>query len=162
MEPFSASLAFRAGNSAVTGTFTSQKLSLKNSIGPIARNCRNDHRATIFVGQTCILKIRATNVFLCQLAAHCTPYALLILRGVLQSACHLMLNLPLFTMSMISYLLYLVWFYDHLIIEPWYDSRQRYHGSCRNGHSVRLQNLYCLSTTRLWLNTRPWSGLLMS
>ena len=35
--------------------------------------------------QTFILKIRATNVFLRQTAAHCTPYAILILRGVLES-----------------------------------------------------------------------------
>ena len=35
--------------------------------------------------QTFILKIRATNVFLRQTAAHRTPYALLILRGVLES-----------------------------------------------------------------------------
>ena len=37
--------------------------------------------------QTCILKLWATNVFLHQTAAHCTPYALLILRGNLQSDC---------------------------------------------------------------------------
>ena len=35
--------------------------------------------------QTSIFKIRATNVFLRQTAAHCTPYALLNLRGVLES-----------------------------------------------------------------------------
>ena len=38
--------------------------------------------------QTCILKIRATNFFLRQTTAHCTPYALLILRDNLQSDCH--------------------------------------------------------------------------
>ena len=40
-----------------------------------------------------------------------------------------------------------------------YNTRQWYHVSCRNGHSVRLQNLYCVSNTRLvkywtltWIN----------
>ena len=43
-----------------------------------------------------------------------------------------------------------------------YNTRQWYHVSCRNGHtgSVRLQNLYCVSNTRLWWNTGPWHGLL--
>ena len=39
--------------------------------------------------QTSILKIRATKVFLRQPAGHYTHYALLILRDVLQSDCHL-------------------------------------------------------------------------
>ena len=38
--------------------------------------------------QNCILKIRATNVFLCQPTAHCTSYVILILRGALQSESH--------------------------------------------------------------------------
>ena len=38
--------------------------------------------------QTCNLTIRATNVFRRQTAAYCTPYMLLILKGILQSDCH--------------------------------------------------------------------------
>ena len=42
-----------------------------------------------------------------------------------------------------------------------YSTRQRYHGSSRNGHSVRLQNLYCVSNTRQWLQalTTPLARL---
>ena len=44
-----------------------------------------------FARQTCIWKIRTTNVLLRQTAAHCTPYAPLILRGNLQSSCYVQL-----------------------------------------------------------------------
>ena len=56
---------------------------------------RNDRRASIFVDRSyppnLFFEIRTTNFSLRQPAAHCTPYALLILRGVLQSDCHLVL-----------------------------------------------------------------------
>ena len=38
--------------------------------------------------QICNLKIRATNVFLRQTTTYCTPYMLLILKGILHSDCH--------------------------------------------------------------------------
>ena len=103
---------------------------LNNSIGPIARNCPKlpemtvgqPHLSAEIARKTCIMKIRATNVFLRQTAAHCTSYALWILRGVLQSECHLVLNQLLFVVAMISSPLYLVWLYDQLSIEPWYES----------------------------------------
>ena len=143
---------------------------------PLARLpgiARNDRRATIFVGRSCPQK-----TFSCvnQLLTHCTSYALLILRGVLQSDCYLVLNQLLFMISMILSPLHLIGLCDQLIIEPdinhqWhnanktavsrmvinrYITRHRYHRSCRNGHSVQLQNLYSLRNTRLCLYIGPW------
>ena len=82
---------------------------LNNSIGPIVRNCP---KLTEVARQTRILKIRATNVFLRQ------PYVLLIVRGVLQCNCHLVLNQLLFMVSVIPSPLYLLWLYDQLGVEP--------------------------------------------
>ena len=67
--------------------------------------------------QTCILKIRATNVFVRQPTAHCTPYAISILRGVLSLSVESTFVYGLNDLISIAF-----WLYDQLIIEPWYKS----------------------------------------
>ena len=161
---------------------------LINSIGPIARNCPKWPSGNHICGPKLPAKLAfwkfEQETFSCvnQLLTHCTPYALLILRGVLQSDCYLVLNQLLFMVSMILSPLQLIWLYDQLIIEPdmnhqWHNANKTvisrmvissyitghlHHRSNRNGHNVRLQNLYSVSNTRLCLYIGPWSGLIMS
>ena len=151
---------------------------------------RNDRRATIFVGRSCPPKLyfenSGNNRFLRQTVAHSTPYALLILRSNLpgQSAKWLSSSIKLYPWSqcfhlhciqfeyMISQVLHPdLNYYWHtnanktaaaqMVINR-YSTKQCYRVSCRNGHSTRLQSLYCVNTARLWWNTGPWHGLLMS
>ena len=101
---------------------------LNNSIGPIALNCPKWPSGNHICGPKLPAKLVfwkfGQQTFSCanHCSTHCTPYALFILRGVVQSDCHLVLNQLLFMISMISFPLYLIWFYDQLIIEPWYES----------------------------------------
>ena len=101
---------------------------LNNPIGPIARNCPKWPSGNHICGPKLPAKLVfwkfGQQTFSCvnQLLNHCTPYTLLILRGVLQSDCHLVLNQVLFMIPTISSPLYLVWLYGQLIIEPWYES----------------------------------------
>ena len=101
---------------------------LNNPIGPIARNFPKWPSGNHICGPKLPAKLVfwkfGQQTFSCvnQLLNHCTPYTLLILRGVLQSDCHSVLNQVLFMIPTISSPLYLVWLYGQLIIEPWYES----------------------------------------
>ena len=142
----------------------------------------NDRLATIFVGRSwppsLYFEIGATNVFLCQTAAYCTLYALDFERcsakwlSVESTFVYGLNDLISTVFSLITWSVKywtLIWIINgimqirlqYLLVINRYSKRQWYYQSCRNGHNVWLQNIYCVRNTRLWLNTGPWAGLLI-
>ena len=152
---------------------------LNNSIGPIARNCMKWPLATIFVGRSCPPKSYFENPGNKRLPAtnSCSLHILCTLDFEGHSARWLSLSVESTFVYDLYDLIYTVFSLIIWSVKYWtllwiindimqmvinrYSTRHRYHGSCKNGHSVRLKNRYCVSNTRLWLNTGPWSGLLM-
>ena len=119
---------------------------LNNSIGPIARNCPKWPPGNHICGPKLPAKLAfkkfGQQTFSCvhQLLTQCAPYALLILRDVVQSDCYLVLNQLLFMISMILSPLHLIWLYDQLIIEP--DINHQWHNANKTAVSRMVQQIY--------------------
>ena len=141
---------------------------------PLARLpgiAQNDHRATDFVSRSCPPNLYYENSGNKRFPVHlmrCWFW-----KVFCKCEMTVMLNQLLFMISMISSPLYSAWLYDQLVIGL---NHQRHNANNivvtriiinvyivqYSGITCPVEYFYCVSNTRLWLNTGPWSGLSMS